>query len=130
MLNRSGVKIGALAGSSYVDFAKADYPNATIVLTDSWDESVRAVIRGEMMAVLYDQSEVANWLSANPEAGLSLQTVILKDRKDPLAFAVNRNDVHLLSWLNLYLEKKKMDGFLDELLQNYLYSEDWREKIK
>ena len=126
MLNRQGVKIGVITGSSYVNFARTDYPKASIVLFDSFDKAVNEVIKGNLMAALYEQTDVRNWHFAHPEGGLNLQTIILKDRKDPLAFAVHRDDEHLLAWLNLYLEKKQADGSLDELLQKYLYS-DWHK---
>ncbi len=127
-LNRSEVKIGVISGTSYVDFAKRDYPEAEIVPYQNWDEAIQDVLTGDIMAVLYDEIEIKNWHRKNPEGALYLQTAILEDRKDPLAFAVNWEDEHLLSWLNLYLEKIKTEGTYSRLINTYLDTEEWLKR--
>lgn len=127
ILNHTDINIAVIAGSAYVNFAKRDYPQAHVVPFTSLNEAVDNVIQGHVIAMLYDQVEINNWHLAHPEGGLNLQTTILKDRKDTIAFAVHRDDTHLLTWLNLYLEKKQMDGSLAQLLQYYLYTDEWRK---
>ncbi|PSN13569.1 amino acid ABC transporter substrate-binding protein [filamentous cyanobacterium CCT1] len=125
-LNQGGLKIGVIEGTSYVDFLKADYPLATPVLYSDFKRMIRDVETGELFALLYDELEVLNWRYDHPDIGLRLKMVLLGDRKDTIAIAVNRQDKELLAWLNLYLAKIRNDGSLDRLIKTYLEKSDWR----
>jgi ABC-type amino acid transport substrate-binding protein len=126
LLNHPGTRIGEIKGTSYVGFAMEDFPRAEHVHFDSWDDMVAAVLKGDIMALLYDEIEIQNWHHDNPEAALYLQTIIRKDRKDPLAIAVHWKDAQLQSWLNQYLNKIRLNGMMDRLVQKYIVSEKWR----
>ncbi|PZV04915.1 MAG: hypothetical protein DCF32_11690 [Leptolyngbya sp.] len=125
-LNQAGLKIGVIEGTSYVDFLKADYPLATPVLYSDFSRMIRDVETGDLFALLYDELEVLNWRYDHPDIGLRLKMILLGDRKDTIAIAVNRQDKELLAWLNLYLAKIRNDGSLDRLLKTYLENSDWR----
>jgi ABC-type amino acid transport substrate-binding protein len=125
-LNQQGLKIGVIEGTSYVDFLKADYPLATLVLYTDFATMIRDVEAGELFALLYDELEVLNWRYDHPDIGLRLKTILLGDRKDTIAIAVNRQDQDLRTWLNLYLTKLRNDGSLDRLLKTYLEDSTWR----
>lgn len=125
-LNQAGLKIGVIQGTSYVDFLKADYPLATPVLYSDFSRMIRDVETGDLFALLYDELEVLNWRYDHPDIGLRLKMLLLSDRKDTIAIAVNRKDKELLTWLNLYLAKVRNDGSLDRLIKTYLEKSDWR----
>jgi len=126
LLNQKEIAIGVIAGTSYVDFVNADYPVATTVLYDDFSSMVNDLQEGKIFALLYDELEIMNWRYNEPSGGLRFKTVLLNDRKDTIAFAVNRSDEDLLAWLNLYLNKIKEDGTLDTLLHQYLEQNNWR----
>ena len=123
-LNETGIKIGVVEGTAYVGFAEEEFPNATIVQYKNWKMAVRDVVDGKIVAVFGDDIEVRNWNRSHPETGLYVQTIILKDKKDPLAFAVHWDDTHLLSWLNVFLQTLKNDGTYDRLFKKYITSEE------
>jgi len=126
LLNQTSIRIGVIAGTSYVDFVRADYPLATHVLYEDFATMEQDLRAGELFALLYDELEIMNWRYANPDGGLHLKTLVLDNRKDTLAIAVNRADGELLAWLNLYLQKAQDDGSLPALLSTYLEQNDWR----
>lgn len=127
-LNQPGIKIGVISGTSYVDFVKETYPLATSVPYEDFSVMVEDVTKGTLFALLYDELEISNWKYANPDGGLLLKIVVLDKQKDTIAFAVHRDDVNLLAWLNLYLAKARDNGFLDSLLDTYLTRNEWRNQ--
>lgn len=127
-LNQSGIKIGVINGTSYVDFVRQTYPQATAVLYEDATLMVEDVAKGTLFAMLYDELEIASWKYANPDGGLLLRIVVLDKQTDTIAMAVNREDVNLLAWLNLYLVKARGNGFLDSLEDTYLEHNEWREQ--
>jgi ABC-type amino acid transport substrate-binding protein len=123
-LNETGIKIGVVEGTAYVGFAEEEFPNATIVKYKKWEMAIKNAVNGKIVAVFGDDIEVKNWNRSHPETGLYAQTMILKDKKDPLAFAVHWEDEHLLSWLNVFLQTLKNDGTYNRLLKKYITSEE------
>jgi len=120
VLNQKTVRIGVVAGCSYMDFVREDFPQAEIVPIDSWDVLAEGVIKGKVLAAYYDDVQIKMWLRAHPEQALYAQSEVLIEAKDPLALAVHWKSNQWISWLNLYLEKIKLDGKYDKLMNKYL----------
>jgi len=114
------LSIGVLANSSYVSYAKNDYPSAKIVLYTNIEQGMADVEAGKIFAVLYDNIQVQNWLANNLDSTLYTQAIVLKDQIDPIAIAVSWKNTHFLAWLNLYLATIKDDGFEKQIRQTYL----------
>ncbi len=125
-LNRPGVRVGAVAGSAYVGFAREGFPAAEIVACDTWGVAVRDLLAGSLHAVLYDDVEVRAWQKANPDQSLFARAVVLEGRWDPIAMAVHWRDTHWLAWLNLYLRTATDTGALGRLQRRYLQDEPRR----
>ena len=122
-LNRAGVRVGVVAGSAYVGFAREGFPAAETVLCETWDAAVRDLLAGLLHAVLYDDVEVRAWQKAHPEQSLYVKAGVLEGRRDPLAMAVHWRDTHWLAWLNLYLRSAADNGTLARLQRRYLRDE-------
>jgi len=128
ILNREGIEIGVIEGTSYVAFAHKDYPKATIIPYKDWQSVVRDVLSAKIFAVLYDEIEIRNWHKMNPDGALYVQTVIMDNKEDTIAFAVNPEDEQFWVWLNLYLKQIKSDGTNNRLINKYFQGEQWVEK--
>lgn len=128
VLNQGQNRIGVIAGTSYVDFLNADYPQATKVFYNDFSSMVSDLKENRLLALLYDELEIMNWRYEHPDDGLLLKTVLLGDRQDTIAIAVNRHNQDLLTWLNLYLDKAEKDGSLKTLLTTYLEKNEWRNQ--
>lgn len=118
LLNQKGIRIGVIEGSAYVDFAKKDFPEAEIVLYKKPADGINATKTNKIMAFLYDETEVMNWVKKYPEDSLFLRPHLLQESDDTLAIAVQWRDEQLLHWLNLYIEKAK-GNFLKQLRKKY-----------
>lgn len=110
--------IGVIANSSYANYAKINFPQATLKEYKTWDDAVKALINGEVLSVYRDELEIKKVLSSIPQSSLTLKPVYFKDLTDPIAIAVGKDNSQLLYWVNFFLEsQKKMTA--DELLSTY-----------
>jgi len=111
-LNSTNVVLCTVRGSSYVEYVQGDYPDAKLVLFDTFTEAAANVVNGSAHAVIFDDSEVNEWVRRHPEELIYVQTQVLKDKEDNISIATNWRDAHLLNWLNLYLESYKGNAIL------------------
>jgi ABC-type amino acid transport substrate-binding protein len=114
----SGV-IGEKKGTSYVDFAKMIFKNPKITEYDSWDSAIKDLLKGNVVAVLRDESGVRNIFMESPSLSIRLKTVVLKNFEDNIAIAVNRKNTHLCYWLNLFLETYKTEKNILKIIAKY-----------
>lgn len=126
--NDPGIKIGVIKGTSYVDFAMEDFPEAQLLYYGDWGTLIKDILDGKITALFYDDLEIKNWIRSNPESALYLQTATVKNKKDHLSFAVHWGNTHLLSWLNMYLRTIKEEGTYDRLIDKYIESGQWKAK--
>jgi len=127
-LNQPHIKISTLANSSYMDFARECFPLATVVPYADSNLAVQDVLDGRIHAFIFDNIFTKNWHYNNPNTALFLQTLVMKENEDQIAFAVNWKDTHLLAWLELYLKNIKTNGFLQRLDEKYMEGDTWREQ--
>jgi len=122
-LNAPNIRIGTISGSSYMDFAVKDYPKAEIVAYEDFDKAAAAAVRGDVHAVIFDNSQITLWVQQHPEEVLYVQTRIMKDKEDPLSIVVNWQDAQLLNWINTYLATMEGEGRLTALRVKWLGKE-------
>lgn len=103
--------LGVIARSSFMDFAKVNFPKAKVTEYPNWKEVLKAVSAGEVMAAYRDEFEIKRLLKETPSAALTLRTVTLKDLEDTLGIAVGINDPTLLAFVNQLLsqQREKLD---------------------
>lgn len=98
--------IGVIANSSYVDFARNNFPKAKIVEVPNWSELVDALKKGEVDAAYRDEFEIKRLFKSDPRTSLVLRAVTLTDTQDSLAVAVHPDEHQLLALINLYLAQR------------------------
>ncbi len=119
-LNDKKVTIGTLKGSSYITFAREYFPLAVIAPYDNIGSAFNDARDGKIMAAFFDNVFVKGWHDSNPDAALYVQTIICRDKEDPIALAVHWQDIQLHAWLNQYLRGAINDGTIDKLIAKYL----------
>jgi polar amino acid transport system substrate-binding protein len=112
-------KIGVIEGSSYAGFAEQKFPKATVVSYPNWDEVVKAVTNGEVLAAYRDELEVKKIVLSSPDVALQFQTIALTDTQDALSMALPWNSSHLLAFVNQYLDTAALTDTTDGLLEEY-----------
>jgi polar amino acid transport system substrate-binding protein len=117
LLRQTKVKIGVIAGTSYVSYANLMFPKAQIVQFATPQESMDAAIKGEVTAIYYDELQLKQLLANNPDRSIDLQLHIIPDQVDLIAIAIPPNNIQLLTWVNLYLQSNQ--ARIDSLLIQY-----------
>jgi polar amino acid transport system substrate-binding protein len=112
-------KIGVITNSSYVNYAKKNFPRATIVELPTWDDVVSAVFSGEILAGYRDEMEIKKIIKGRSDASLKVKSIIIKDVTDPIAIGIAPRDAQLLVWVNLYLENLNLNLDAEKLLDRY-----------
>jgi ABC-type amino acid transport substrate-binding protein len=118
-LDRPEARIGALAGSSYVDYARNEFPTAQVAEYREFDAMMEDVAESRLEAAFVDSARANTWRQSNPQRLIQVRAFVSRERKDQLAFAVNWRDTHLLAWLDLYLESIRTDGSAAELFDRW-----------
>ena len=90
-------KVSFIRNSSYDTFARVNFPNATFVPDDSWDNIIKNVMDGSVAAAYRDEFENKKISFEKPEAALTTKTIVISDAVDNIAAAVPYNSTHLLS---------------------------------
>jgi len=111
--------IGVIANSSFVGFAKTNFPKAKIVEFASWDDVVNAVAKGTVTTAYRDAFEVKRIFKVKPDLVLTVRSVIIEDIKDTIGIAVNDKNYLLLNFLNLFLEQKNIKYTSEQILTQY-----------
>ena len=111
-------KLGVVAKSSYVDYAK-HFHNSEVISYLTWDEAIKDAREGKITAAMRDDAEVKLILREHPEYALDLMSVILKDAKDPkgIAVSIDHNQLRLL--LNFYIKTLDWSITGDQMINNY-----------
>ncbi len=112
-------KIGVVATSSYYDSAKDNFKKATVVVYPSWQKTMEALGRGEILALYRDEMEVKKIIKEDPSAALKFMKIVLKDCLAPKAVIVPPDSGQLLSLLNVYIRTLDLKLPVDRLLNDY-----------
>ncbi|MCR5620270.1 MAG: ABC transporter substrate-binding protein [Treponema sp.] len=110
--------LGVIANSSYANYAKDNFPGATIKEYPTWDAAVQALTNGEVLSLYRDELEIKRVLASIPNSSLLFKPIYFTDLTDPIAVAVRTENTQLLYWVNIFLENEtKMTA--DEILKKY-----------
>ncbi|MBN2569211.1 MAG: amino acid ABC transporter substrate-binding protein [Deltaproteobacteria bacterium] len=119
IVNRHGVTIMAERGTSYVQFVKKEFPLATVILHEDFDEGLQEVLKGNAFGLFAGEAYVKTLVRERSEVYLYLETLMIEGLTDRIAIAVPWASVHLLAWLNLYLKTDMAGITIDEILNRY-----------
>ncbi|HSM81127.1 MAG TPA: ABC transporter substrate-binding protein [Nodosilinea sp.] len=112
-------QVGVIQGSSYVGFLQQRFPQAAIVEYPTWEDTVEAVVRGDILAAYRDELEIKKVVRTKPDAALQLQTIALTDTQDALAVVLPWSSHHLLAFVDQYLDTLSAQYTVDTVLDEY-----------
>ncbi len=110
--------LGVIANSSYANYAKENFPKATIKEYPTWEAAVQALTDGDVLAVYRDELEIKKVLASIPNSSLLFKPLYFTDLTDPIAVAVKTENTQLLYWVNIFLEHQPQMT-ADEILRKY-----------
>jgi ABC-type amino acid transport substrate-binding protein len=109
--------LGVLAGASWEEFARKNFPKAKMVKFKTWEEAVEAVKRGEIVAAYRDEFEVRTVLKADPKLTLTLRSITFSDLESSLAMPVGIYDRALLAFLNEFISLRAEKPSIETILK-------------
>jgi polar amino acid transport system substrate-binding protein len=119
LLNKKDCRIGALAGTSYVEFAQKLFPNAHLQTYQTWQELSKALLKDQLDVLFIESFTVRKMLMDKPGLPLKYKALLLKNYPDLIAMGVPKNSPELWHWLNLYLEIKNIRLTSSDILADY-----------
>ncbi len=103
-------------------------PKATYETADTENEGAMRVLEGTADAFVYDYPFNAVFRALNP----SNQLVFLDEpfTKEPIAWAIRKNDPDFMNFLNAFLSRMKADGRFDQIYFKWFLSSDWHRFVR
>jgi polar amino acid transport system substrate-binding protein len=126
-LNRPGVTLVALEGSTSHTFARNLMPAARLLSAPTYDEAVDMLINGKADALVADHTACIVSALRYPEAGL--QAVISPLTYEPLGIAVPAEDPLLVNWLENRLDTLKKSGVIEIMEKRWFSDTLWLERL-
>ncbi len=125
-VKKPGTKLAVLLGSTGENDAKQAFPEAQLkTYKGGGPLLINAVLGGHTDAGVNDGSAVIGQSASFPPN--SIRIIEGQLSKSPLAFAVRYDSPDLLSWLNLFFLHVSLDGRLEENLNYWVNSLDWKK---
>jgi polar amino acid transport system substrate-binding protein len=127
-LNDSGYTVVSKPGTTGEEAVKRLIPKATYQTADTESEGAMMVLNGVADAFVYDFPFNAVFITMNP----SDQLVFLSEpfTKEPVAWAIRKNDPDFMKFLNDFLGRIKADGRFDQLYHKWFLSSDWQRFVR
>jgi polar amino acid transport system substrate-binding protein len=125
-VKKPGTKLAVLLGSTGDHDARNAFPKAEYkTYKGGGPLLINAVLAGHADAGVNDGSAVRGQTASFPPNSIRILEGQLS--KSPLAFAVRYDSQDLRTWLNLFFLHVKLDGRLDENLNYWVNSLDWKK---
>jgi len=115
--NHRGMKIGVLNVPYYIAKLHEYAPDAKIVVLDSLSTALENSLQG-LDAIAITAERGSSWTLLYPQYSIVVPQPDVMTI--PLAYAVNKNEPELRSFLNVWLELKKKDGTISQLYDHWI----------
>ncbi|MES2252550.1 MAG: ABC transporter substrate-binding protein [Pseudomonadota bacterium] len=120
VLSTPGVKLGVLAKTSYVDYAKECFPKGIVTALPEWDAVIKELKDGKLDAVFRDDNEMSKLLKIDPQLNLRFAVISLTEEVDPIALVTNLDNSAFITWVNKVIKNNKNINFnLKDILNKY-----------
>lgn len=125
-VKKSGINLAVLLGSTGETDAKNAFPEAQLkTYKGGGPILLNAVIAGHTDAGVNDGSAVRGQSASYPPNSIRILDGQLSN--SPLSFAVRYDSQDLREWLNLFFLHSKLNGQLDDNLNYWVNSLDWKK---
>jgi len=108
--------IAVIAGSAYADFARRNFPHATVIERQSWTAVVDALRQAKVDAIYRDEFETRMLLKKEPSLNVGFGAAVISDQFAFLSVAVCDSCAKLQEFINYHLEETRGTFTLKGLL--------------
>jgi polar amino acid transport system substrate-binding protein len=127
-LNRPGLRIAALAGSTSEDYVRRHLSKATLISSTGLDAAVQLVLGGQADALLADLETCHFAVLRHPDSGLKALGEAFTI--EPIGIALPPDDAQLTNLLENYLKALERQGALAKVRDYWFENDDWLESLR
>lgn len=120
VLQRYHGRLGVIAGSAYVDFARRNFPDATVVEARNWDAAIGNLLGGQVDALYRDEFEIRRVLKNKPALNVQLGSAVIVDQNALLSVAICDTCGKLQEFINYHIAMNRDAFTLKGLLNSSL----------
>ena len=117
-LQRYHGRIGVIADSAYVDFAKTNFPEAIVIKARTWNDAVASLLGGQVDAIYRDEFEIRRIVKNSPALNIQFGTAAIIDQNALLSIAICDTCSKLQELINYHLGRTKNNITLKALLES------------
>jgi polar amino acid transport system substrate-binding protein len=127
-LNDSKFIVVSKPGTTGEEAVQRLIPKATYETADTEIDGAMRVLEGTSDAFVYDYPFNAVFTALHP----SDQLIFLNSpfTKEPIAWAIRKNDPDFLKWLNNFLQEIKQDGRFEKMHDKWFKKTDWFKYVR
>lgn len=118
-----GKRIGVMEGASYDQRIRERFPNAEIIYTPSYADSIVAMQNGKLDAYITDEPNARYQKNAMP--GITYLPEVLTE--DDLAYVLRKDNIELQEAINGVLQELKAEGVLFKLKEEWMEGKGMQE---
>ncbi len=125
--NSADVTIATRRGASSVRFVESVFPDAMLLLFDTDNEVLQAVVAGDAHAAAAFATTRTTWVEAHPETlNLPFEEPFSSEVG---AIAVRKGDLDTLNFFNTWIEANKASGWLEQRSQYWFQTREWENQV-
>ena len=111
-------RIGLTAKSAYVEFATANFPDATLVEARTWEDVIDSLLTGRVDVVYRDEFEIRRILKNRPALNVRFGAAAIVDQNALLSIAICDTCSKLQEFVDYHLERTTHRFTLKALLES------------
>ena len=127
-LNDAKYTVGSKLGTTGEQATKRMIGKAKYISYETEQEGVMELVNGKIDAFIYDLP--FNAIAVSQKGAGKIVHLDEPFTKEPLAWAIRKDDVNFLNWLNNFQKQLKYDGIYDKIYQKWFQDDTWMKEIQ
>ena len=125
--NSADVTLATRRGASSIGFLANVFPEAMLLLFDTDNAVLQAVVAGDAHAAVAFATTRTTWVEAHPE---TLHLPFAEPFASEVgAMAIRKGDLDTLNFLNSWIAANEADGWLGQRRQYWFESREWEDQL-
>ncbi len=125
--NSPSVTLATRRGASSIGFLENVFPDAMLLLFDTDNAVLQAVVDGDAHAAAAFATTRVTWVEAHPETlHLPFEEPFASEVG---AMAIREGDLDTLNFFNSWIEANEADGWLEQRRQYWFQTREWEDQV-
>lgn len=127
-LNNAKYTVGSKLGTTGEQATKRMIGGAKYISYETEQEGVMELVNGKIDAFIYDLP--FNAIAISQKGAGKIVHLDQPFTKEPLAWAIKKDDPNFLNWLNNFMVQLKYDGAYDKIYKKWFQNDAWLKEIQ